>query len=269
MPDPGTYAVVGMAAFMGGSGRITVMLATVLLELTADAGMIAPVGITCVISMLVGNSFNHGLYHGLIPIMNVPFLNSAPAPLMFVSRVRDIMHQGTVHLPELCHIGELTMLLKRLKKKKLSHNAFPIVETGNTGLLKGLLSKKDFVALMDDLDDPVKKEHMLTGPSHNLIDVMDYADRSPITVFPHTTVARAYSIFRKLGLRHLVVIQRNGQVCGMITRKDLMLYKLVDYHQRELELVVSLQRRVREKQAQYGFQPKSAAAPTSKKTSFV
>ena len=40
MPDPGTYAVVGMAAFMGGSGRITVMLATVLLELTADAGMV-------------------------------------------------------------------------------------------------------------------------------------------------------------------------------------------------------------------------------------
>ena len=42
MPDPGTYAVVGMAAFMGGSGRITVMLATVLLELTADAGMVRP-----------------------------------------------------------------------------------------------------------------------------------------------------------------------------------------------------------------------------------
>ena len=41
LPDPGTYAVVGMAAFMGGSGRITVMLAVVLLELTADAGMIA------------------------------------------------------------------------------------------------------------------------------------------------------------------------------------------------------------------------------------
>ena len=70
--------------------------------------------------MLVGNSFNHGLYHGLIPIMNVPFLNSAPAPLMYVSRVRDIMHQGVVHLPELCHIGELTMLLKRIKKEAVT-----------------------------------------------------------------------------------------------------------------------------------------------------
>ena len=51
-----------MASFMGGSGRITVMLATVILELTADAGLIAPVGITCVIAMLVGNLFNHGTF---------------------------------------------------------------------------------------------------------------------------------------------------------------------------------------------------------------
>ena len=177
---------------------------------------------------------------------------------MYVSRVRDIMHQGTVHLPELCHIGELTMLMKRLGKK-VSHNAFPIVETGNTRLLKGLLSKEDFFTLMQDFNNPAKREQMLTGPNHNLIDVMDYADRSPITVFPHTTVARAYSILRKLGLRHLVVIERNGKVSGMITRKDLMLYKLVDSHERELKLVVSLQRMVREKQARSGFQPKDPA----------
>ena len=62
MPDPGTYAIIGMAAIMGGSGRITVMLAAVLLGLTADPLLIAPIGITCLVSMLVGNSFNHGLY---------------------------------------------------------------------------------------------------------------------------------------------------------------------------------------------------------------
>ena len=90
---------------------------------------------------------------------------------------------------------------------------------------------------------------------------MDYADRSPITVFPHTTVARAYSILRKLGLRHLVVIERNGRVCGMVTRKDLMLYKLVDSHERELQLVVMLQRMVREKQARSGFKSKGAVVP--------
>ena len=38
--DPGIYAMLGMAAFMGGSGRITVMLATVMIELTGDTAMI-------------------------------------------------------------------------------------------------------------------------------------------------------------------------------------------------------------------------------------
>ena len=60
LPDPGVYAVVGMAAFLGGSGRITVMLATVIIELTDDASLVAPVGVASIISMLVGNCFNHG-----------------------------------------------------------------------------------------------------------------------------------------------------------------------------------------------------------------
>jgi chloride channel 7 len=272
MPDPGTYAVVGMAAFMGGSGRITVMLATVLLELTADAGMIAPVGITCVISMLIGNSFNHGLYHGLIPIMNIPFLNSSPAPLMYVSRVRDIMHWGTVHIPARCHIGELKMLHKRItrKNKPLSHNAFPVVEdpTGKK-LLQGLISRKDFLQLMEDLQHPKKQKDLLIGKTRSEVDVMEYADRSPITVFPHTTVARAYSIFRKLGLRHLVVLERDGRVCGMITRKDLMLYKLVEHHQRELDLIKRLQQKVRAKQARNGFVPSDSGNGSTNKTQYV
>ena len=54
MPDPGTFGIIGAASFLGGSGRITVMLATVLLELTDDAAMIAPVGIVCILAMLVG-----------------------------------------------------------------------------------------------------------------------------------------------------------------------------------------------------------------------
>ena len=78
MPDPGTFAIIGAASFLGGSGRITVMLATVLLELTDDASMIAPVGIVCILAMLCGNLFNHGLYHGLIPLIDVPFLNVDP-----------------------------------------------------------------------------------------------------------------------------------------------------------------------------------------------
>lgn len=39
--------------------------------------------------MIVGNMFNHGLYHGLIPVMNLPFLNSEPADVMNLVKVRS------------------------------------------------------------------------------------------------------------------------------------------------------------------------------------
>lgn len=39
---------------------------------------------------------------------------------------------------------------------------------------------------------------------------------------------RTYIIFRSLGLRHLVVIDKNNAVVGMVTRKDLMDFNLVD-----------------------------------------
>ena len=80
--------------------------------------------------------------------MNLPFLNASPAPIMFVSRVRDIM--GTVPivwLPQHCHIGELVTLKKRYDKKagetnRVSHNAFPVVVDPNNLLLQGECSKK-------------------------------------------------------------------------------------------------------------------------------
>ncbi len=82
---------------------------------------------------------------------------------------------------------------------------------------------------------------------------MQYCDRSPLSVAVTSTVARAYSVFRKLGLRHLVVKQQDGKVVGMVTRKDLMVFKLVDYQARELELVKNLQQHMKDRLAAKGY----------------
>lgn len=41
-------------------------------------------------------------------------------------------------------------------------------------------------------------------------------------------VARAFEIFRKLGMRHLCVTSNTGNLVGIITRKDLMTFRLSD-----------------------------------------
>jgi H+/Cl- antiporter ClcA len=246
LPDPGTFAVIGMSAFMGGSGRISVMLAIVMLELTGDAGLIAPVGLVCVLSMLVGNMFNHGLYHGLIPIMNIPYLNALPAQVMYVSRVTEIMGCNVVCLPQHCSINELRVLQVRIQKGRTTHNAFPVVQDDFNKTLVGLLRRTEMNKLFAHINS---NDQTVVGrifhPVDGTIDLTQYCDRSPLTVTSNSTVSRAYEVFRKLGLRHLVVLGRDGTVVGMVTRKDLMIFKLVDQKHRELESVKKLQGRVR------------------------
>jgi len=248
LPDPGTFAVIGMASFMGGSGRISVMLAIVMLELTGDAGLIAPVGIVCILSMLVGNMFNHGLYHGLIPIMNIPYLNADPAHVMYISRVSEIMSRKLVTLPQHCTVAELKLLRLRCERGKCTHNAFPVVRDPITDRrLCGLLNKSEMNLLFTHLEsDNVALNERIRGPD-GTIDLRQYCDRSPLTITSNSTVSRAYEVLRKLGLRHLCVMGSDGMLWGVVTRKDLMVFKTVEAKEEEIKFVILLQRTYREK----------------------
>eukprot|EP01043_Picozoa_sp_COSAG02_P009157 COSAG02_NODE_306_length_25175_cov_76.540118_18_plen_820_part_00 len=387
LPDPGMYAVVGCAAFLSGSGRITMMLATVIIELTDDASLIGPVGVASIIAMIVGNLFNHGLYHGLIPVMNMPFLNEQPADVMNLISVSDIMTRDVICLPKMAPPALVDELIAKYDSGEMSHNAFPIVDKWDpkkpemmagkklrgiislqnlrlaancektmasdtnkrrSRFLKGtqlninfspvqlpgvalvstdfeglgsfplsiaedlqdeLLSWLVHVPLLHDLRSAVLKRmlaRMHVGdvdphdevihvgePGHAMyflesgsaealvrekvvktygrgeffgelalitdeprkatvragkdgarvwrleklvfqetlnmdreLKLLNFADRSPITVVPHTKVARAFAIFRKLGMRHMCVVDDEYRLVGMLTRKDMMTYKI-------------------------------------------
>jgi CBS domain-containing protein len=367
MPDPGMYAVVGMAAFLSGSGRITLMLATVIIELTDDASLIGPVGVASIIAMIVGNMFNHGLYHGLIPVMNMPYLNNEPADVMHLVRVGDIMAREVICLSKMAKPTDIERLIRQCDIGEVTHHAFPVVDEEIEGKmrgkkLRGLIAldalksvmksagaegstnkrrrrlmqgsesvvrfeKQEMsdevisqlcewlvhVPLMHDLSHGVLEQiarGMRRGtvqPGEDIIHVgepgaamyflgsgsadafvrdvsvfsyaecgkffgelalltdeprkatvragekgatvweldrtifeetlslndrdinlLKYADRSPLTVAPHTKVARAFEVFRKLGMRHLCVTDGENNLVGMVTRKDLMTYKIVD-----------------------------------------
>jgi chloride channel 7 len=218
LPDPGVFAVIGMAAFLGGSGRITLFLATMMVELTDDASLIAPVGGACMIAMIIGNKFNHGLYHGLIPVFSLPFLNAAPADVMYLSTVSDIMADKVICLPKVTAIERVKKLLDDYESdSEMNHNAFPVVDSMDNQRLRGIIEVDELREALDDAEE---------GQTIHLY--RDYADRSPITVYTHSKVARAFDIFRKLGLRHMCVTDSEGMLKGILTRKSLMTYKLGD-----------------------------------------
>ena len=369
MPDPGMYAVVGMSAFLSGSGRITLMLATVIIELTDDASLIGPVGVAAIIAMIVGNLFNHGLYHGLIPVMNMPFLNSEPADVMNLVQVSDVMERDVICLSKNAKMTEIESLIRKCDSGEVTHHAFPVVEQEIQGklrgkTLRGIISLQDLrlasknakalgntgtnrrrnrfvtgsepvtsfrtvdmdegtiellsewllhVPLMHDLspsmlsliaigmkigDVPANQEVIHVGEpgdamyflergsadavvrnqsvfkyekagsffgelalladeprkatvraggngvhiwkldrsvfeealslSDRDIKLLNFADRSPITTVPHAKVARAFEVFRKLGMRHMCVVDDRSNLVGIVTRKDLMTFKIAE-----------------------------------------
>jgi len=58
------------------------------------------------------------------------------------------------------------------------------------------------------------------------LDLAAYVNTSATTVQTTMAVGRTYVIFRSMGLRHLTVLDRFHQVAGILTRKDLMGFKI-------------------------------------------
>merc|ERR1712139_322443 len=52
---------------------------------------------------------------------------------------------------------------------------------------------------------------------------MPYTDRTALSVQKDATLRRAFALFRTLGLRHLPVVNSDGSLCGILTRKELIL----------------------------------------------
>ena len=55
------------------------------------------------------------------------------------------------------------------------------------------------------------------------IDVRPYMNRSPHLLYEVASAKQAFRLFREVGLRHLIVINNELQVTGIITRNHLQL----------------------------------------------
>jgi len=96
--DPGVGALVGAAAFLGGSGRITLFTTVMMVEITGDPAMIFPVGLATIVAVIVGDYLNHGLYHALLDVQSLPYLPDTwdADHLPFDLRVEDMMPRNKV-----------------------------------------------------------------------------------------------------------------------------------------------------------------------------
>eukprot|EP00808_Paulinella_micropora_P004250 g28650.t1 len=250
-PDPGAYAIIGSAAVMGGTGRITVrritvFLAVVLLELTNDIKLIPPIAVATLVSMWIGNMFNNGIYHAMMKIQAIPFLNPQPSDSMNYFKVSMVMAKDLVTLP--VTVSEGTVVLTREILRKLldnTHNAYPVVKPLG---LKAAVPITDGAMLKNRLENStsggagLRKYGVLLGllERHVILELLQSARPIPdtwanlrplcrvgvVTVFADCRLAKAYDVFRMNQMRHLCILDHHGHLVGMVTRKDLMKWRL-------------------------------------------
>ncbi|CAJ1352389.1 unnamed protein product [Effrenium voratum] len=247
---PGIYALVGACGMLAGVGRITISLAMILTEATGTGVFGLPIFTVVVIATWVGNYFNRGIYDlHIIELKQIPLLEHTPADVMVRYSVRDVMATEVVALDSWEKVGNLLQILD-----SCGHNGFPVLQSG-TKKLEGLIGRSFLHLLLSrgryyGLFTP-EPEHGGTGsilpfeaiawPNINQYpdlpelqkriskeDLEMYIDLRPYvttsyTITPNASMASAFTLLRQLGLRHLPVLESNGDLCGILTRKDLIL----------------------------------------------
>eukprot|EP00662_Eupelagonemidae_sp_cell21_P047472 gene47472-60992_t len=148
----GTFALVGAAAFFAGVSRLTFSLCVIMLELSNDLAQLPTVMIGVMIAKTVADNFTHSLYHALLEVKCVPFLDY-DCNLAYL----DVYSAG--HL--MSKVTDITMfkIKGEMVRKVISvlqhtdHNGYPVVGIKiRPGRFKGLVQRKQLCYMVHFLD---------------------------------------------------------------------------------------------------------------------
>ncbi|EFX79887.1 hypothetical protein DAPPUDRAFT_319185 [Daphnia pulex] len=242
---PGLYAMVGAAAVLGGVTRMTVALVVIMFELTGGVRYIVPLMAAAMASKWVGDAFGKdGIYDAHIALNGYPFLDNKEE-FDCTTIAADVMQpRGNAPLTILTQdsmtLSEVESILENSK-----HNAFPVVISRESHFLVGCVLRRDLMLAIgsvrrkqDDISDDslvIFNGFVQGNPSASSpVKLRRILDLAPITVTDHTPMETVIDMFRKLGLRH-VLVTHNGRLLGIITKKDVMLH--MSHHQRTIPSV--------------------------------
>uniref|UniRef100_A0A6Q2XGZ1 Chloride channel protein n=1 Tax=Esox lucius TaxID=8010 RepID=A0A6Q2XGZ1_ESOLU len=261
--DPGKYALIGAAAQLGGIVRMTLSLTVIMVEATGNVTYGLPIMLVLMTAKIVGDYFVEGLYDIHIKLQSVPFLHwEAPATSHWLT-AREVMGAPVICFNRLEKVGTIVDILSNTST---NHNGFPVVvpvaASDEPGKICGLILRSQLIVLLKhkvfvelarsrltqrklqlkDFRDayprfpPIQSIHVSQDERDCMMDLSEFMNPTPYTVPQETSLPRVFKLFRALGLRHLVVVDHDNRVVGLVTRKDLARYHLGKHGLEELQL---------------------------------
>jgi chloride channel 3/4/5 len=228
---PGTYAIIGAAAALGGATRMTVSIVVIMFELTGALTYVLPIMIAVMLSKWVGDAISpRGIYESWIHFNGYPILdnrseNPANIPDVPVSnvmtRIEDLMViTATDHT-----IESLTQLLTAH-----TFRGFPVIDNARDAILLGYISRTELAFALQSAQSgrslPPETEaffiHKPLADPTNTLDLRPWMDQTPMTLKATSAFGLAVSMFQKMGLRYVLFTEK-GALRGLLTKKDVWL----------------------------------------------
>ncbi|KAI7694908.1 H(+)/Cl(-) exchange transporter 3 [Sarcoptes scabiei] len=250
--SPGLYSVVGAAAVLGGVTRMTVSLVVIMFELTGNVNFIVPLMAAIMTAKWVGDALGkQGVYDAHISLNGYPFLDNKeefPYTTTAMNAMSPKLDESALSV-----LTQDSMTVKEIIKilRTTKHTGFPVVLSSSNKYLVGFVTRHDlnlafkqirrngelyddsivyFRNFTADEDDRFVGEQSFESDRHRQqqqqrkpLNLKRIIDLAPITVTDQTPMETTIDMFRKLGLRQILVTH-NGILLGIITKKDILLH---------------------------------------------
>jgi chloride channel 3/4/5 len=246
---PGTYAFLGAGAALSGTMHITVSSTVMMFELTGLLLHILPsmiaIGSTGLVSLFFPPG---GMADRLIAFNGFPILSAEHSmPDVPVCRAMTPASTLAVLLASGLKLSRVVELLS-----ETSYSGFPIVSDQNLHSPLGYIRRTQLADAINKAMQPhnISKEaicifwslNQSTGdksaptdtpvlfsnpnaPGAYTLDFTSFADITPLTVHPQSSLVTTKEIFQKMGPR-VILVEHKGHFDGLITVKDCIKYEL-------------------------------------------
>lgn len=217
---PGLYAMIGAAAVLGGVTRMTVSLVVIMFELTGSVNFIVPLMSAVMASKWVGDALDkRGIYDAHIQLNGYPFLDSKE-DYASLSSASDCMKLTRGNSSPLILVTQDSMTIEDLDNllRNTNYNGYPVVVSQESQYLVGFVTRRDLQTalnyakrnnelykntrvIFNDTNESITSDDGMNPPL-NLKRSVDFA---PITITDQTSMGTVIDLFRKLGLRQVLV----------------------------------------------------------------
>lgn len=225
---PGTYAIIGAAAALGGVTRMTVSIVVIMFELTGALTYVLPIMIAVMVSKWVGDAFGkRGIYESWIQFNEYPFLdNSDETPIPDIP-VNQIM----TRIEDLVVLTATGHTIESLVNVLATHpyRGFPVVSDPREAVLLGYISRAELQYNLHSSTQgprslPPETEaffsHQPLADPRTTLDLRPWMDQTPITLPSRASLLLTANYFQKLGLRYVLFSDR-GVLQGLLTKEDV------------------------------------------------